>query len=133
LNTSLLIVLADDVVAVRCYLKSLLLRLGHQVAAASDGKELVEMAQDIQPDLLITDVNMPGLDGIQAAAVVNRDRVVPTILITGDDAAETWERADMPYIVACLQKPVGVAELEEAVALGAAKLESTIVSAGSMF
>jgi CheY-like chemotaxis protein len=78
---SLRIAVADDERDMREYLQEGLARLGHEVvAAASTGQELAEQCTSAAPDLIITDVRMPGLDGIQAGETVNRLKATPIIL-----------------------------------------------------
>ncbi len=70
---SLRIVLADDHVIVRQGLKALLEREKLEVAGeASDGREAVELARELQPDLIILDVAMPLLNGMEAAREILR-------------------------------------------------------------
>ena len=63
----------------RDYFRKILPRLGHQVvAAAQDGRELVEQCRATKPDLVITDIKMPDMDGIDAAAASTRKRPFPS-------------------------------------------------------
>jgi DNA-binding NarL/FixJ family response regulator len=67
------VLLADDHVIVRDGLKSVLLREGFEVAAeASNGREAVELARELRPDLAVLDVAMPLLNGIDAAREIHR-------------------------------------------------------------
>ena len=74
------------------------------------------MCRAFRPDLIVTDYAMPGLDGLAAAAEVNRDRAVPVILISGRDGAEALATADGSPVVKFLAKPVRDAELRAAIA-----------------
>ena len=65
------IVIADDFAAFRSFVRSKLQENGFQnVAEASDGLEAVAKAAELQPDLLLLDIGMPNLDGINAAAQI---------------------------------------------------------------
>jgi len=66
------IAVADDDRETRAYFQELLPRLGHQVVVAESGRQLVEQCRLLDPDLVITDIRMPDLDGITAAAEINR-------------------------------------------------------------
>src|SRR5947208_5589333 len=82
-NRPLRIAVADDERDMLQFFKEVLPQLGHEVvAAAATGRELVERCREARPDLVITDIRMPDMDGIEAAAAVNRERQVPVILVT---------------------------------------------------
>jgi two-component system, chemotaxis family, chemotaxis protein CheY len=66
-NHMVRILIADDVAFVLDLLASILCKYGHQVVGeAKDGKEAVDLYQKIHPELTLMDVNMPGMDGIEA-------------------------------------------------------------------
>src|SRR3954466_5616683 len=88
------IAVADDESDVREFFERYLPRLGHQVvASAEDGRRLVELCRTAKPDLVITDVRMPGLDGLAAAAELFREQAVPVIVVTAYADAATVDRA----------------------------------------
>ncbi len=66
MHAGLKVALADDDPLIQRSLTSLLLRSGHDVVAASDGAELVEVCQSQAVDLIITDISMPRMDGLEA-------------------------------------------------------------------
>jgi response regulator NasT len=123
MTKSLRIVLADDERDTREYLQELLSRWGHQVAAAGSGRQLAELCRAVNPDLVITDVRMPDLDGIEAALQVNRDREVPVILVSAFHDPALLARAAAPHIMAYLTKPIKEADLQAAVALALQRFE----------
>src|SRR5262249_51333828 len=80
---SLRISIADDEPDMRDYFQKILPALGHAVVcAAKTGKELVEHCLELKPDLVITDIKMPDMDGIEAAVALYRDNPVPVILVS---------------------------------------------------
>ena len=112
------IAVADDEPDMRLFFRELLPHLGHEVVAeAATGRELVERCRSTRPDLVITDIKMPDMDGIQAAAEANREGRVPVILITAHHDAEVLARAGADYIMAYLAKPVKPVDLGAAVRL----------------
>ncbi len=118
MNASLRIAVADDELDMRDYFKKSLRRLGHQVVvAAENGRELVEQCQVQRPDLVITDVRMPDMDGIEAAVQIYRDRPVPVILVSAYHDPETIARAESDHIMGYLVKPIDQASLEPVIAL----------------
>jgi response regulator NasT len=115
------IVLAEDEADSRDYLREVLTRLGHRVRCVATGPQLVELASAGEPDLVITDIKMPDLHGIEAAARLNEHRQVPVILVSGHHIAELLERAAVEYIMAYLVKPVKAADVAMAVAVAMAR------------
>ena len=108
------IVVADDERDTREYLQEYLTHLGHDVMAAEDGRRLVEICRALLPDLLVTDFAMPGMDGLTAAAKINREWPVPVILMTGRHDAEQ-AALTAAHVVRLLAKPVKDADLRAAV------------------
>jgi len=118
---SLRIAVADDEPDIRDYFKKALPRLGHKVVAvAQTGRELVEQCGAVCPDLVITDINMPDMDGIEAALQIYRERPVPVILVSAFPDAEMMTRAESDQILGYLVKPIRQADLELAIALAMA-------------
>jgi two-component system, response regulator PdtaR len=114
MSRALKIAVADDERDLRDYLQKVLCRFGHQVRAAEDGRQLVGLCRDFAPDVVVADLNMPGLDGLAAAAEVNRERAVPVILISASEGVARQAGAGRGWLVACLAKPVRLAELRAA-------------------
>jgi response regulator NasT len=115
-NRTLRIAVADDEPDMLMFFRELLPHLGHEVAAeAASGRELVERCHATHPDLVITDIRMPDMDGLQAAAQVNGDSQVPVIVITAHHGAEVLARAGADYVMAYLTKPVKPLDLEAAI------------------
>ncbi len=110
------IVVADDERDTLEYFQECLSHLGHDVRTAKDGQQLVELCRAFGPDLIVADYAMPGLDGLEAAAEINRDRRVPVILISGRHDAEELARSDGGLLVRVLTKPVNEADLRAAIA-----------------
>src|SRR5438132_1074779 len=77
------IVLADADKDTRDSLEELLRRLGHDVVASvATGRDLVERCLAVHPDLIVTDVPLPELDGVEAADQVNRTAPTPVVLVS---------------------------------------------------
>jgi response regulator NasT len=115
---SLRIGIADDEPDMRDYFQKILPALGHAVVcAAKTGKELVEYCLKLKPDLVITDVKMPDMDGIEAAVALYRDNPIPVILVSAYHDPELIARAEADHILAYLVKPIKQADLEPAIGL----------------
>jgi response regulator NasT len=125
MSTPLRIAVADDEPDMRDYFRKCLKRLGHEVVAvAQNGRELVEMCRAVRPDLVITDVKMPELDGIDAAGEISRERPVPVILVSAYQDVALAERAEADHALGYLVKPIKQADLEAAIALAVRRRES---------
>jgi two-component system, response regulator PdtaR len=118
------IAVADDEPAMREFYRLAVPRLNHHlVAVAATGAELVEGCRKERPDLVITDVRMPGRDGIDASAEVCREGPVPVLLVSGYHDPALLERLGKDYILAYLVKPIEPADLEAAIAVAVRRFE----------
>jgi response regulator NasT len=118
MNDALRIAVADDELDVRDYYQRILPRLGHQlVSIAQTGRELVEQCRALRPDLVITDIKMPDMDGIDAAEAIYQNEPVPVILVSAYHRPQLFERARSDHILAYLVKPTKQADLEAAIAI----------------
>jgi response regulator NasT len=124
MNLSLRIAVADDEPDMQKYFQKCLPRLGHQVVAvAQNGQELVERCRVTCPDLVITDIKMPDMDGIDAAIALYKQRPVPVILVSAYHDADLIERAEADHIMGYLVKPIKQGDLEPAIALAMRRFE----------
>ncbi len=124
MNRSLCIVVADDEPDMRDYFRKILPRLGHKVVAAAEtGRELVELCRKAGPDLVITDIKMPDMDGIDAAARIYQERPVPVILVSAYHDPELIARAEADHILGYLVKPIKQSDLEPTIALAMRRFE----------
>jgi response regulator NasT len=112
------IVVADDEPEMVDYYEETLASLGHQVVAvAQTGRELVDRCRRQRPDLVVTDIKMPDMDGIEAAEEIARDRPVPLILVSAYHDPAMIQRALDEHVLAYLIKPIKQADLQVALAL----------------
>jgi response regulator NasT len=118
MSGKLRIAVADDEPDMREYFERILPRIGYEVVAvATNGRELVEQVRAAVPDLVITDVRMPLLDGIEAANEIYQFAAVPVILVSAFHDRELIDRATSDHVMAYLVKPIKQADLEPAIAL----------------
>jgi AmiR/NasT family two-component response regulator len=112
------IVVADDESEMRDFFEKVLPRFGHQVVAvAENGLQLVEHCRQLRPDLVITDIKMPDLDGIEASSQICRERPLPVILVSAYHDPSLIARAEADHVLAYLVKPIGLADLQPAIAI----------------
>ena len=92
--------------------------LGYRVIGnARKGKDAVALTQELVPDLVLMDINMPGMDGIEAATAILEKRKVPIIMMTGNTDESVLERIRFVDISGYLVKPFSPAQLKVAVYL----------------
>lgn len=124
MSRSLRIAVAEDDPNLLAFYQEALGRLGHTVVAtARTGNELIEQCRRSQPELILTDIQMPDMDGIEAAARIYRDSPIPVILVSGYHDADFIRRAQENHVLAYLIKPVQDADLATAVAIAYGRFE----------
>lgn len=117
------ILIADDESIIRMGLKAMLQEMGHEVYAATNGREALQMARSHAPDLAILDIKMPYTDGLQAARTLSRTQPIPILLLTAFGEQELIEKAtDLP-IQGYLIKPLQPAELSAAIAVAVKRFD----------
>ena len=118
MTDGLRVVVADDEADMREFYETMLTRQGHTVVGlAEDGRQLYDLAREHQPDLIITDIRMPDVDGLTAVREITREQPVATIVVSAYRDSEYIERARQDCILAYLVKPIRAADLEPAIAL----------------
>ncbi len=124
MNRSLRIAVADDEPRMLDYFRKILPRLGHEViSAATTGRELVAQCRTLHPDLVITDINMPDMDGIDAAVAIYKEDTIPVILVSAHHDPDLIKRAESDHILAYLVKPIKQAQLGPAIAIAMRRFE----------
>lgn len=91
------------------------------VGEAGDGQEAVDLAEALQPDLVIMDVKMPRRDGIDAAAEIAAKRIAPIVVLTAFSQRELVERARDAGAMAYLVKPFSMTDLIPAIELAVSR------------
>ncbi len=111
------VVIAEDEAIIRLDLKEILTSAGYEVVGESGrGDEAVEMVAEHEPDLVILDIKMPGLDGLQAAREITSRHQVAVMLLTAFSQRDLIEEARDAGVSAYLVKPFQARELLPAVA-----------------
>jgi response regulator NasT len=124
MSRALRVAVADDERDMRDFFREFLPPLGHTVVGtASTGSELVALCRAQRPDLVITDIKMPDMDGIDAAMEVCREQPVPVILVSAFHEPELLERAEANHVLAYLVKPIKAADLVPAIGIALRRFE----------
>lgn len=115
MSTKLKVLVVEDDATVRDVLTTLLAFDGFSVAAAGDGFTGLELVESMQPDIVLLDVGLPGIDGLQVCRMV-RKRAPGTrvVMVTGRDTAEDELDGVAAGADAYLRKPFSPLELLEA-------------------
>jgi two-component system, response regulator PdtaR len=110
------VVIADDESIIRMDLKEMLSGLGYQVVGeAGDGRQAINLARELKPDLVIMDIKMPEMDGIAAAKVLTEERIAPVLLLTAYSQQELVSGAREAGVVGYIVKPFRQDELMPAI------------------
>jgi len=102
------IMTVDDSPSMRMLLKAALTDLGYKVLEAEDGVQALERLGGVEPDLLITDINMPRLDGfglIEKVREQDRHRNLPILVLTTESSDEKKQRARNAGATGWIVKP----------------------------
>lgn len=116
------VIVADDESLVRADLREALTELGYLVVGeVGDGQSTVNMARELDPDVVVMDIKMPGMDGIEAARVLTQERIAPVVLLTAYSQKDLIERAKEAGVVGYLVKPFRETDLAPAIELALAR------------
>jgi AmiR/NasT family two-component response regulator len=118
------VLIAEDEKVIAMGLRAQLKALGHKVVAeAANGRQAVALARELKPDLVVLDIKMPEMDGIEAAQAITAERPIPVILLTAYKEEQLAQRAAQAGIYAYLVKPISKDDLMPAILLARARFE----------
>lgn len=109
------ILVVDDEPSIRDMLRDLLAAAGYTVVTASDGREALSMTLADKPDLIISDIRMPKLDGLtlcKALRVNSETKSIPILMLTSYNTSEHMEAAMAAGADDFLPKPLNVEEVK---------------------
>jgi AmiR/NasT family two-component response regulator len=96
------------------------------VGRAMDGRQAVEMTTELRPDVVLMDIKMPDLDGIEAADIIQIRCPTPVVILTAYNTPEMLEKASLAGVGAFLAKPPRVRELSQAIVIARARFEDLV-------
>jgi AmiR/NasT family two-component response regulator len=118
------IIIADDESLIRMDLREMLANLGYLVVGeVGDGRSAVNLARELRPDVVIMDIKMPDMDGIDAAKILTEERIAPVILLTAYSQKDLVERAKEAVVVGYMVKPFREADLVPAIEVALARFK----------
>jgi len=117
------VLIAEDDPVIALALAERVRTLGHEpIGPAGDGEEAVELAREEAPDVYLFDIELPSLDGLEAATRLAREGLRrPVVVVTGVDDPGLIDRSIASGVSAYLTKPVDTRELQAAIDLAAAR------------
>ena len=127
------LVIADDDPVIRMDLKAMLEEMGHQVVGEADnGDAAIHLCRKLKPDLVILDVMMPKMNGLQAAAAISKERLAPVLMLTAYSEAPMVEEATRAGVLAYLVKPFRKQELQPAIEVALARYKELTALEGQI-
>ncbi len=110
------VVIAEDEAIIRMDLRETLEEEGYEVVGETGrGDQAVELARALQPDLAILDIKMPGMDGVEAARIINGEKICGVLMLTAFSQREVVEEARDAGALAFLVKPFQKSDLIPAI------------------
>jgi response regulator NasT len=119
------ILVVDDEAILRLDLSEMLAERGHDVVGEADnGADAVRLARELHPDLVLMDVKMPGMSGLEAAKLIGGEQLAPVLLLTAYSQRDVVEQAADSGVMAYLVKPIREEELTPALEVAMTRWES---------
>jgi two-component system, response regulator PdtaR len=110
------VVIAEDEAIIRMDLRETLEEEGYEVIGETGrGDQAVELVRGLQPDLAILDIKMPGMDGLEAARIINGEKICGVLMLTAFSQREVVEQARDAGALAFLVKPFQKSDLIPAI------------------
>lgn len=116
------VIIADDESLIRMDLREMLTNLGYLVIGeVADGRSAVNQARELRPDIVIMDIKMPDMDGIEAAKILTEEHIAPVVLLSAYSQRELVDRAREAGVTAYLVKPYREEDLTPAIEVALAR------------
>lgn len=116
------VLVAEDDYLVGEEIRRVLESIGYeQVGLASTGEEAVELVSVLRPDVVLMDIRMSELDGLEAARRIQRDHPTPVVVLTAHESQDLVDKAGEMGVAAYLTKPPRSDEIERAVTIAMAR------------
>ncbi|MCM3717801.1 ANTAR domain-containing response regulator [Fictibacillus phosphorivorans] len=118
------IIVIEDEAILRMDLKEILTDAGYEVIAEGDnGEKAIELAYQLNPDLMIMDIKMPKMDGLKASKIIKKQSKTPILMLTAFSQKEFVEEAKEANVLGYLVKPISEANLIPAVEIALSQAE----------
>lgn len=121
----MLILYVEDNFENKLFVRRVIESMGHEMMEAETGQDSLLIAAERKPDLILMDVNIPGMDGLETTARFKQDPFladIPVIALTANAMKGDKERCLAAGCDGYMQKPVGVSDLRREINLYASSL-----------
>ncbi|MCX6121283.1 MAG: response regulator [Ignavibacteriales bacterium] len=116
------VLVVDDQESIRELLRRQLEKIGHTVVGkASNGMQAIELTRSLEPDIVLMDIEMPKMDGLEATKIILDKYPRPVVLLTSHEDPEMVRRASQAGAGAYLLKPPSAEEIERTMIIAAAR------------
>jgi response regulator NasT len=123
-RSALRVIIADDEAVIRMGLSQMVTSLGHTIiATAANGKDALEKTKQFNPDVLLLDIKMPEMDGLEVAETLQAEMPVPIVMLTAFSERSLIERAANASVMGYLVKPIHESKLGPAIEVALARFE----------
>jgi len=127
------VVVAEDEAIIRLDLKETLEEEGYSVVGETGrGDKAVELVRELRPDLAILDIKMPGIDGLEAARAISKDRLCAVLILTAFSQREIIEEARDAGALAYLVKPFQKSDLIPAIEVAVGRFKELMALNGEV-
>lgn len=127
------VVVAEDEAIIRLDLKETLEEEGYSVVGETGrGDKAVELVRELRPDLAILDIKMPGIDGLEAARTITKDRLCAVLILTAFSQREIIEEARDAGALAYLVKPFQKSDLIPAIEVAVGRFKELMALNGEV-
>ena len=121
------VLVVDDDLLIAQMIKGQLRQAGYTVVGhAVDGEQAVEMACAALPDVVLMDIEMPKLDGIEAARRIQERCPLPVVMLTAYESMDLVKQASVAGVGAYLVKPPNVREIERSITIARARFNDLV-------
>jgi two-component system sensor histidine kinase/response regulator len=127
MNRDIGILIAEDSPLVSKMTRRLLEQSGYRVVGqAESGVQAVEMAQSLHPDVVLMDIQMPDMDGIEATRRIQERRPTPVVVVTAFETPDLVTEASQAGVGAYLAKPASAHEIDRAITIAMARFDDMV-------
>ncbi|GEM_PF-463171 len=121
------VLIAEDDYLVIVMIKGILDEIGYTVVGeAADGLEAIKLTCDLKPDIVMLDLKMPDMDGIEAAKRISENCPTPMVMLTAYESQQLVKQASQAGVGAYLVKPPNATEIERAITVAVARFADMV-------
>lgn len=121
------VLIVEDDFLVSIMVQRMVEEIGYRVIGkAGNGTEAVERTKELKPDVVLMDIKMPDMDGIESAKNIQEKFPTPVVMLTAHETSDLLNKASDAGVGAYLVKPIHVRELENAITIARARFADMI-------